>query len=128
MALRRLSLALLVGLIWAASAVLPATAEPQPFESYRANCDGYGETRAAAPGGPNTPFTPLFLEATNQVLVPSVVAYTVTGGDQTLVGYAEKPASPPSDSIRCDFAFRWGSDGVLYTLAGYAIGPVRGEP
>ena len=128
MALRRVSLALLGGLLCSAIFVLPATAEPQPFERYRAICDGYGETRGTAPGGADTPFTPFFIEGTNQLLVPYVVAYTVAGGEETLTGYAEKPATIPADSIRCDFTFRWRSNGLLYTLTGYAIGPVRGRP
>jgi len=101
-------------------------AAPQPFESFRATCPGYGETRITAPG--MGAYTPSFIEGTDQLLVTYIISYTVTGGPQTLTGYSERRAPLPADSITCDFIFTWHADGVAYILSGYVTGPIRGKP
>jgi hypothetical protein len=103
-----------------------ALAAPKPFESFRATCPGYGETRITAPG--NGAYTPSFIEGTNQLLVTYIVSFTVTGGGQTVAtGYSERAAPLPTDSITCDFVLTWHEDGIAYVLSGYATGPIRGE-
>src|SRR5262245_10314381 len=98
--------------VLAMAAVTPvAYAAPQPFESYRANCPGYGDTRLTEPG--NGAFMPFFIEDTHQLLVPYVAHYSITGGGTTTNGEFNKPAALPDDAITCTFTFRFHVDGVL---------------
>ena len=104
-----------------------ALAAPQPFESFRATCPGYTETRITAPG--MGAYTPSFIEGTNQLLVTSIVSYAITAdGLPVESGYSERAAALPADSITCDFVFTFHAAGVAYVLSGYVTGPVRGQP
>ena len=117
--------ALLAGLVYAGG-VPAAYAAPQPFESFRANCDGFGDTRITEPG--NGPFTPFFIEDTNSVIVPYVVHFTVTGGGETIAGTFIKPSPESMDAISCTFEFRFHIADDLYVLTGDVTGVVRGAP
>jgi hypothetical protein len=113
--------------ILALGAVTPATlAAPAPFESYRATCDGYGDTRITEPG--EGAFMPFFIEDTHQEVVPYIVHYSVVGGGTTLTGTITKPSSAPADTIYCTFEFRFHQGSDLYILTGDLTGVVRGSP
>ena len=121
------SRALFAALIAVVATANGASAEPAPFESYRAMCPGYGETRLTEVGSGGG-FAPAFIEGSDQLLITYQANYTVTGGGSTTSGYSEKPAPLPDDAITCAFVFRFAVDGVLYTLAGTLTGVVRGRP
>jgi len=104
----------------------PATAAPAPFESFRATCLGYGETRITIPG--KGPFNPAFIEDMHQVLVTYAIRYTVVGGGTTTTAEADRSGPLPADATTCSFSFRFAIDGVLYMLAGEVTGVVVGEP
>jgi hypothetical protein len=111
----------------AVGTITPAAyAAPAPFESYRATCDGFGDTRITEPG--EGAFMPFFIEATNQLVLPYLVHYTVVGGGTTLAGTVEKPAPTNADVVYCTFDFRFHVDGDLYVLSGDLTGVLRGEP
>ena len=103
-----------------------AYAAPQPFESYRANCEGFGDTRITEPG--EGAFMPFFIEGTNQLVLPYLVHFTVVGGGTTVAGTAVKPAPTNEDTIYCTFDFRFHIGGDLYVLSGDLTGILRGEP
>jgi hypothetical protein len=104
----------------------PAHAAPAPFESYRATCDGYGDTRITEPG--EGAFMPFFIEGTNQLVLPYVVHFSVVGGGTTLSGTIVKPAPARVDTIYCTFDFRFHVGTDLYELTGDLTGITRGEP
>jgi len=110
-------------------AAFPASAfaAPKAFESVRAYCPGYGDTRLTSPGADGT-FTPAFIEGTNQVLIPFVVSYELSGGGTTTDVVLTKPAAIPEGSITCDFSTGFLSDGIHYTITGQVTGAIHGGP
>lgn len=101
-------------------------AAPAPFESYRATCPGYDETRITAPG--DGVFAPAFIEDTNQLLIPYFVSYSVVGDGTVTTSHFEKAAPLPNDAITCTFSFRFRVGDELMTMTGEVTGVVRGQP
>jgi len=119
--------ALLVAVL--AAVLLPmqsVLADPAPFESYRATCPGYGDTRITFPGEGG--FAPAFIEDTNQLLIPYVASYSLVGDGTVTTGHSEKSAPLPTDAITCTFSFRFRVGDALFTLTGEVTGVVRGQP
>jgi hypothetical protein len=115
-----------LALLALAAVAPPAYAAPAPFESYRATCDGYGDTRITEPG--EGAFMPFFIEGTNQLVLPYLVHFSVVGGGTTLTGTVVKPAPAQADTIYCTFEFRFHVGTDLYVLTGDLTGVTRGEP
>lgn len=105
-----------------------ASAAPAPFEGLPFECTDLGSVTLKAPGADVPAFTPAFIAGTNTLLVPYVVELTVSSAFGITTVDATKAAPLPDGALTCIIDYTLHLGGVAYTISGWVIGIVLGEP
>jgi hypothetical protein len=104
-----------------------ASAAPAPFEWLPFDCEELGSVQLVAPGADGT-FTPAFVRSTNVLLVPYAFDVTISSIYGTYESADSKAAPSPGDEITCTIDHTVHFGGVGYTITGWIMGVLRGEP
>jgi len=137
MSSKRRRLSILFGAVTAAVAATLMVGSPAavaaptvPGGTLTVTCPGLGTFDVVTPPtAENAAFTPAFVAATHQVLIPYQISGTITATGQEPFTFEDiKNAPVPADAVTCTFQGTFGEGDFMVMITGTAVVVLRGAP